>query len=90
MLITSSIDAHAAKSVAEDYRRWWEGDLARTRTPMIDGSVTTEAHLARVAREAQAVAAIAWLGSAIAALSDYDSSRALSDVRPKRGRKARV
>jgi DNA-binding PadR family transcriptional regulator len=90
VLITSSIDAHAAKSVAEDYRRWWEGDLARTRTPMIDGSVTTEAHLARVAREAQAVAAIAWLGSAIAALSDYDSSRALSDVRPKRGRKARV
>jgi hypothetical protein len=46
-----------------------------------------DARLALVAREAQAVAAIAWLGSAIADLVDFDSFRALSDVRPRRGRR---
>lgn len=90
VIISGSIDPVSAKAVAEDYRRWWEGDLLRTRIPTPDASPATEAHLARVAREAQAVAAIAWLGAAIAALSHYDSSRALSDVRPRRGRKAQV
>jgi DNA-binding PadR family transcriptional regulator len=89
VLVTSSIDAAAAKRLAEHFRRWWEADLARTRTPVITGSFPTDAHLALVAREAQAVAAIAWLGSAIAALSDNDSFRALSVVRPKRGRRPR-
>jgi DNA-binding PadR family transcriptional regulator len=90
VLITSSIDPYSAKAVAEDFRRWWERDLARSRTPADEVSSTTEARLALVAREAQAVAAIAWLGSAIAALSDHGSSRALSDARPKRGRKSRA
>jgi DNA-binding PadR family transcriptional regulator len=89
VIISGSIDAVSAKAVAEDYRRWWEGDLLRTRTQAPDAPAT-EVHLARVAREAQAVAAIAWLGAAIAALSYNDSSRALSDARPRRGRKAQV
>jgi DNA-binding PadR family transcriptional regulator len=87
VLVTSTVDPVIAKSIAEEYRRWWEADLAVTRTPVIEGSFPTEAHLALVAREAMAVAAIAWLGAAIAALSDYDSYRALNEVRPKRGRR---
>ncbi len=87
VLVTATIDPVVAKSVAEQYRHWWEDDLRETRTPVLEGSFTTEAHLALVAREASAVAALAWLGAAIAALSDYDSYRGLSEVRPKRGRR---
>jgi DNA-binding PadR family transcriptional regulator len=86
VLVTSSIDPVAAKTVAERYRRWWESDLAATRSAPEPS--LADARLALVAREAQAVAAIAWLGSAIAALVDYDSFRPLSDSRPKRGRRA--
>ncbi|MHC5796040.1 PadR family transcriptional regulator [Lacisediminihabitans sp. FW035] len=86
VLVTSSIDPVAAKTVAERYRRWWEADLAATRSA--PEPALADARLALVAREAQAVAAIAWLGSAIAALVDYDSFRPLSDSRPKRGRRA--
>ena len=89
VLVTSTVDPPAAKLLAEGYRRWWEHDLTTTRTPGLDGSFATEVHLALVAREAQGVAAVAWLGSAIAALSDFDSYRALSEVRPKRGRRPR-
>ena len=86
VLVTSSIDPVAAKTVAERYRRWWERDLANTRTEA--EPTLPDARLALVAREAQAVAAIAWLGSAVAALVDYDSFRPLSQSRPKRGRRA--
>jgi len=89
VLIASSIDPVAAMALAEGYRRWWEGDLARTRTPVIDDSFPADAHLALVAREALAVAALAWLGAAVAALVDFDSFRGLSEVRPKRGRRPR-
>ncbi len=85
VLVTSSIEPVAAKTVAERYRRWWESDLAATRSA--PEPAASDARLALVAREAQAVAAIAWLGSAIAALAHYDSFRPLSDVRPKRGRR---
>jgi DNA-binding PadR family transcriptional regulator len=90
VLVTSTVDPPAAKLLAEVYRRWWEHDLTTTRTPGLDGSFATEVHLALVAREAQGVAAVAWLGAAIAALSDFDSYRALSEVRPKRGRRPRA
>lgn len=85
VLITSSIDPVAAKTVAERFRRWWEADLTASRAA--PEPATTDARLALVAREALAVAAIAWLGSAIAALADYDSFRPLSLTRPKRGRR---
>ncbi len=90
VLVTSSITPVSAKGLAEGYRRWWEADLKKTRTPVLDGSFMTDAHLALVAREALGVAAIAWLGSAISALSNDDSFRPLSDVRPRRGRRARA
>jgi len=86
VLVTSSIDPVAATTVAVHYRRWWEQDLAATRSTAEPD--LSDARLALVAREAQAVAAVAWLGSAIAALADYDSYRPLSAARPKRGRKA--
>ena len=85
VLVTSSIDPVAAKTMSERYRRWWERDLAGTRSEV--EPTLADARLALVAREAQAVAAIAWLGSAIAALVDYDSFRPLSHSRPKRGRR---
>ena len=90
ILVTSSINPPSARGLAERYRRWWEADLTATRTPVLDGSFETDAHLALVAREALAVAAIAWLGAAISALSDGDSFRPLPGVRPKRGRKVRA
>ncbi|MET4780076.1 PadR family transcriptional regulator [Glaciihabitans sp. UYNi722] len=90
VLVASSIDPVSAKRVAQLFRRWWETDLEHTRRPVIEGSFPTDAHLALVAREAQAVAAIAWLGSAISALSENDSIRGLSDVRPRRGRRPRA
>lgn len=87
VLLTSSIDPALAKSLAEDYRRWWETDrLAAQHAGDLDSA--TDAHLAFVAREAQGVAALAWLGAAIAALSNFDTFRPLSAVRPKRGRKS--
>jgi DNA-binding PadR family transcriptional regulator len=86
VLVTSSIDPVAASTVAVQYRRWWEHDLTATRSTA--EPELADARLALVAREAQAVAAVAWLGSAIAALADYDSFRPLSSDRPKRGRRA--
>jgi DNA-binding PadR family transcriptional regulator len=85
IVVVSSIAPNRAKSLAEDFRRWWEADLAAVR-----GAAEPEmmdARLAAIAREAQGVAAIAWLGSAIAALSDYEGFRPLSDTRPRRGRR---
>ncbi|CAN5275780.1 hypothetical protein BH09ACT3_BH09ACT3_15030 [soil metagenome] len=90
VLIASSVDPHAAMALAESYRRWWEADLAQTRTPVIADSFPADAHLALVAREALAVAALAWLGAAVAALVDFDSFRGLSELRPKRGRRPRA
>jgi len=85
VIVVSSIAPNRAMSLAEDYRRWWESDLAALRASgepeQMDG------RLAAVAREAQGVAAIAWLGSAIAALSDFDGYRPLAAARPRRGRR---
>lgn len=89
VLVTTSIDPRQAKTLAEDYRRWWEDDLRDIRSQDSD-DLATERQLASVAREAQAVAAIAWLGAAIAALADFDTARPLSDIRPKRGRRAKA
>lgn len=86
-LIASSVDPSAAKVLAERYRLWWEHDLEQTRGPLIDGSSAADAHLALLAREAQGVAALGWLGTAITALSGLDLFRGLSEVRPKRGRR---
>ncbi len=88
VIVTCSIDPVAAKGLAEQFRRWWEADLNTTRG--VQESTAADARLAFVAREAQAVAAIAWLGSAISELVDFDSFRALSAVRPKRGRRTKV
>lgn len=89
VLIASSVAPSAAMELTESYRRWWEADLAQTRTPVLDDSFPADAHLALVAREALAVAALAWLGAAVAALVDFDTYRGLSEVRPKRGRRPR-
>jgi len=89
ILVTSTVNPSVAKETAERYRHWWEANLAATRSAGIEDAVPTEAHLAVIAREAQSVAALAWLGTAIAALAYFDSYRPLSDVRPKRGRKPR-
>ena len=85
VVVVSSISPNRAKALAEDFRRWWEADLAAARTAPEPEAL--DARLAAIAREAQGVAAIAWLGSAIAALSDFEGFRPLSESRPRRGRR---
>lgn len=87
VLITSSLDARAATALARDFRRWWDGDLGATRLTLRDGSLRHDQRLALVAREAQAVAALAWIGAVAAELANNDSFRGYSNTRPKRGRR---
>jgi DNA-binding PadR family transcriptional regulator len=87
VLITSSLDAAAATAVARDFRRWWDGDLGATRLSLRDGALRHDQRLALVAREALAVAALAWIGAVTATLSDGDSPRGYAEVRPRRGRR---
>lgn len=90
VVISSSIDPRAAAAVARSYLNWWENDLGRERLSDADEGWTAEVRLAHGAREALADAAIAWLGSALTNLSDASSFRALSEARPRRGRRANV
>lgn len=86
VLVASSVDPASALTLSKAYRRWWEQDLREVREQLAD----EEAHarrLAALAREAQGVAALAWLGAAIADLAELDTARPLSTHRPKRGRR---
>jgi DNA-binding PadR family transcriptional regulator len=87
VLITSSLDAVAATALARDFRRWWDGDLGTTRLSLREVSLRHDQRLALVAREALAVAALAWVGAVTAALANNDSLRGYSVTRPKRGRR---
>jgi DNA-binding PadR family transcriptional regulator len=87
VLITSSLDAVAATALARDFRRWWDGDLGTTRLSLREFPLRHDQRLALVAREALAVAALAWVGAVTAALANNDSLRGYSVTRPKRGRR---
>lgn len=87
VLITSSLDAIAATKLARGFRRWWDGDLGATRLSLREGSLRHDQRLALIAREALAVAALAWVGSVTATLANNDSLRGYSATRPRRGRK---
>jgi DNA-binding PadR family transcriptional regulator len=91
VVLSGSIDPAAARTLAGDYRRLWEAELAGNDlgevAPPREGA-TFELRLARAARGAQAVAAMAWLDEAIVALAASDSYRPLSAARPKRGRRS--
>lgn len=87
VLVTSSLDAESATKLAGAFRRWWDGDLAATRASLRDTALRHDQRLALVAREAQAVAALAWVGAATAELADNDSFRGYSGIRPRRGRR---
>lgn len=87
ILVTSSLDAVTATKLAGTFRHWWEGDLKATRTSLPDPALRRDQRLALVAREAQAVAALAWIGAVTAELANNDSFRGYSGVRPKRGRR---
>jgi DNA-binding PadR family transcriptional regulator len=84
VLVSSSVEPTSALSLSRAYRRWWETDLAETRSSLASGQGD---RLALLAREAQSVAALAWLGAAIAEVSELDTARPLSAYRPKRGRR---
>lgn len=88
VLVASSVDPASALALASAYRRWWEQDLRVTRATNTDDLAPDE-RLAVLARDAQGVAALAWLGAAVAALTELDTARALSPQRPKRGRRPR-
>ena len=87
VLITSSLDAVAATRLAGSFRRWWDSDLGTTRLSLREAGLRHDQRLALVAREALAVAALAWIGAATAALANNDSFRGYSATRPKRGRR---
>jgi DNA-binding PadR family transcriptional regulator len=86
VLVVSSVDPVSALALGTAYRRWWEEDLRETRAAM-HAELAHGRRLALLARDAQGVAALAWLGAAISDLAELDSGRALSSHRPKRGRR---
>lgn len=90
VLITSSLDPLAATTLARAFRRWWDDDLGSTRVQLQDAALVHGPRLALVAREAQAVAALAWIGAVTSELASNDSFRAYSSVRPRRGRRPRA
>ncbi|WP_349897928.1 PadR family transcriptional regulator [Parafrigoribacterium soli] len=93
VLITSSIDPASAMTLARSFRGWWDADLAATRLALQTAAaeptdeLRQDQRLALVAREALAVAALAWIGAATAAIAENDSARGYSRSRPRRGRR---
>jgi DNA-binding PadR family transcriptional regulator len=86
VLVASSIDPASALALGTGFRRWWEQDLREIRAANTE-ELAHDQRLAVLARDAQGVAALAWLSAAIAALAGLDTARVLSPVRPKRGRR---
>lgn len=89
VILSTSIDPVAAVGLAEGYRRHWTSDLEVVRGGLDERDGYVDRRLALLARQAQAVAAIEWLGSATHALADYDTFRAPATDRPRRGRRPR-
>ena len=89
VILTTSIDPLAAMSLAEGYRRHWASALEMVREALDTGDDHVDGRLALLAREAQAVAAIAWLGSATEALAGDNTFRPPATDRPRRGRRPR-
>lgn len=87
ILVTSTLDAAAATKLARGFRHWWDDDLAATRKSLQHGALRHDQRLALIAREAQAVAALAWAGAVTAELASDDSFRDYSGIRPRRGRR---
>jgi DNA-binding PadR family transcriptional regulator len=85
VIVVSTVDAAAARSLALQYRRWWQADAMAAGDELRLPDGTTDARLALLARAAQASAAIGWLDEVLR--STLDSERALSSVRPRRGRR---
>ncbi|MET3768858.1 DNA-binding PadR family transcriptional regulator [Marisediminicola sp. UYEF4] len=90
IIIESSIQPTAAAGLARAYRAWWTDDLARVRSVLENEAPKSEVRLAFLARQAQALAALDWLGSVIDALRDDDASRPYSTDKPRRGRRPRT
>lgn len=90
VIIESSIQPGAAMALARGYRAWWAEDLARVRSALESGEPRSDVRLAHLARQAQAVAALAWLSSVPDALIDDDQSRPYSADKPRRGRRPRA
>ena len=90
VIIESSIQPAAAMTLARDYRVWWTEDLGRVRSALESGKPRSDVRLALLARQAQAVAALAWLGSVTDALIDDNPSRPYSAYKPRRGRRPRA
>lgn len=87
IIIESSINPGAAVALARGYGAWWRDDLARVRSALESGVPRADARLALLARQAQAVSALEWLGSVTDSLIDDDPSRPYSTDKPRRGRR---
>jgi DNA-binding PadR family transcriptional regulator len=91
VVLSSSIDPVAARTLAGKYRRLWEAELAANdlgHGASPQEAAAFEVRLARAAHGAQSVAAIAWLDTTILELDRSDSFRPLSTARPRRGRRS--
>ncbi|MHA6667973.1 PadR family transcriptional regulator [Homoserinimonas sp. A447] len=86
VLVASSVDPAGALALSKGFRRWWEQDLRELRATSTD-ELAHDERLAVLARDAQGVAALAWLSAAISDLAELDTARGLSPHRPKRGRR---
>ncbi len=90
VIIESTIQPATALALARDYQAWWTEDSARVRLALDGGEHRSDVRLALLARQAQAVAAVAWLGSVSDALIQDDPSRPYSADKPRRGRRPRA
>ena len=90
IIIESSIRPSTTTALARAYRVWWTDDLARVRSALENDEPRSDVRLALLARQAQALAALDWLGSVTDALSDDDASRPYSTDKPRRGRRPRA
>jgi DNA-binding PadR family transcriptional regulator len=93
VVLSSSINPVAARTLVRDYRRLWEAELAGIaagENALPRDGAAFGVRLARAARGAQAVAAVTWLDEAVVELATSDPFRPLSAARPKRGRRSGV
>lgn len=90
LLVTSSVDPARAMALAKEYRARWDRELAESTRSALDDSLPHDQRLALLAGEALGIAALAWLGAVTAALADYDTTREISTVRPRRGRRPKT
>ncbi|MFP7760609.1 PadR family transcriptional regulator [Marisediminicola sp. LYQ85] len=88
ILVGATVDPVATERLTRDYRVRWSAELDAAREDAVDsGRETTIAGWASDARAAHARAALEWLAAVSDRLPAGTTARALSTVKPRRGRR---